>query len=122
MAEFPKRLDHAVHRFDGQRAGPARPVPRLQGHHVNFSGEGAVAKPERPFAEESEEFNIVKTGDAGIPQHHKNWLEAIRGGKLNNCPVELGAKIQSILAMAEMSSRTSRMIQFDPATRAIKPG
>jgi predicted dehydrogenase len=89
---------------------------------VNFSGENAVAKPERPFAEEFEETEIFKGGDTGIPLHHKNWLDTIRGGKLNNCPVELGAKVQAILAMAEMSSRTSRMMLFDQATRTVRAG
>jgi predicted dehydrogenase len=89
---------------------------------VHFSGEGAIARPERPFVDELEEFEIVKGGDTGIDLHHKNWIETIRGGKLNNCPVELGAKIQTILAMAEMSSRTNRMMLFDQATREVRPG
>jgi predicted dehydrogenase len=89
---------------------------------VYFGGDGAVAKPERPFAEEMEETVVAKGGDAGIPQHHKNWLDAIRTGSSLNCPVELGAKIQTILCMAEMSSRASRMMLFDEKTRTVKPG
>ena len=90
---------------------------------VSFSGEGAVAKPERPFVDEVEEVEIFKGGDTGIDLHHKNWLETIRGTtKINNCPVELGAKVQSILAMAEMSSRTNRMMLFDEATRSVRAG
>jgi predicted dehydrogenase len=89
---------------------------------VYFGGDGAVAKPERPFAEEMEETTIAKGGDTGIPEHHKNWIDAIRTGSKLNCPVEFGAKIQAILSMAEMSSRANRMMLFDEKTRTVKAG
>jgi predicted dehydrogenase len=89
---------------------------------VYFGGEGAVAKPERPFAEEMEETVITKGGGHDIPLQHKNWIDAIRTGAKLNCPVELGAKIQTILALAEMSSRSNRMMLFDEKTRGIKAG
>ena len=89
---------------------------------VYFGGDGAVAKPERPFAEEMEETVIAKGGDTGIPEHHKNWIDAIRTGSKLNCPVEFGAKIQTILSLAEMSSRANRMMLFDEKTRTAKPG
>ena len=69
-----------------------------------------------------EETIITKGGGHSIPLHHKNWFDAIRTGAVLNCSVELGAKVQTILAMAEMSSRTNRMMQFDEATRTIKAG
>lgn len=89
---------------------------------VHFAGSGAVAKPERPFAEEMEETVITKEGGHSIPMHHKNWIDAIRTGSAVNCSVELGAKIQTILALAEMSSRANRMMLFDEKTRTVKAG
>jgi hypothetical protein len=87
-----------------------------------MGGETAVAKAERPYAEEMEE-TIVSTGsNVDIPDHHKNWIDAIRTGSKLNCPVELGAKLQTILSMAEMSSRASRMMLFDEKTRTVRAG
>jgi predicted dehydrogenase len=121
MAEFPSGWTMI---FTGSTVNEQGLPDMFRGHKatVQFSGEAAVAKPERPFAEEMEEFEITKGGETGIPLHHRNFLEAIRSGKPNNCPVELGAKIQAILCMAEMSSRTNRMMLFDEATRTVKAG
>jgi predicted dehydrogenase len=89
---------------------------------VHFGGDSAVAKPERPFAEEMEETIVAKGPGSDIPMHHRNWLDAIRIGATPNCPVEFGAKIQAILSMAEMSSRANRVMLLDAATRTVKPG
>ena len=89
---------------------------------VFMGGETAVAKAERPFAEEMEETIVSKGSNVDIPDHHKNWIDAIRTGAKLNCPVELGAKLQTILAMAEMSSRASRMMLFDEKTRTVRAG
>ena len=89
---------------------------------VFMGGETAVAKAERPFAEEMEETIVSKGSNVDIPDHHKNWIDAIRTGAKLNCPVELGAKLQTILAMAEMSTRASRMMLFDEKTRTVRAG
>ena len=89
---------------------------------IFMGGETAVAKAERPFAEEMEETIVSKGSNVDIPDHHKNWIDAIRTGAKLNCPVELGAKLQTILAMAEMSSRASRMMLFDEKTRTVRAG
>lgn len=121
MAEFPSGWTML---FTGSTVNEQGLPDLFRGHKasVYFGGDGAVAKVERPFAEEMEETTIAKGGDTGIPEHHKNWLEAIRTGSKLNCPVELGAKIQTILCLAEMSSRASRMMVFDEKTRSVKPG
>ena len=121
MAEFPSGWTMV---FNGSTVNEQGLPDLFRGHKasVHFGGAGAVAKPERPFAEDMEETIITKGGGHSIPLHHKNWFDAIRTGAVLNCSVELGAKVQTILAMAEMSSRTNRMMQFDEATRTIKAG
>ena len=89
---------------------------------IYMGGDGAKALPERPFSEEIEEIQIAKASAGTVPDHHKNLFEAIRSGKPLNCPLELGAKVQAILSMAEMSSRLNKMMLFDPVTRTVKPG
>jgi len=121
MAEFPSGWTML---FTGSTVNEQGLPDLFRGHQatVHFSGESAVAKPERPYAEESEEFQIFAGGTSGVPEHQRNWFDTIRGGKLNNCPVELGAQIQAILCLAEMSSRTSRTMRFDAATRQVTSG
>jgi predicted dehydrogenase len=88
---------------------------------VHFSGD-AIARPERPFVDELEEATVYKGADTGIDIHHRNWVDAIRTGITPNCPVVLGAQIQTILSLAEESSRTNRMMLFDAATRKVTAG
>jgi predicted dehydrogenase len=121
MAEFPSGWSML---FTGSTVNEQGLPDLFRGHKasVYFGGEGAVAKPERPYAEEMEETVITKGGGHDIPLHHKNWIDAIRTGSKLNCPVELGAKVQTILALAEMSSRANRMMLFDEKTRTVKAG
>ncbi len=121
MAEFPSGWTMT---FNGSTVNEQGLPDLFRGHKASiyFGGEGALAKPERPFAEDFEETVVHKGGPKDIPVHHANWFNAIRTGAVNNCTAELGAKIQIILAMAEMSSRMNKMMTFDEATRTIKPG
>jgi predicted dehydrogenase len=121
MAEFPSGWTML---FTGSTVNEQGLPDMFRGHKgtVQFGGDGAKISPERPFSEEVEGSEIGKTNGGGVPDHHKNFYEAIRTGKLNNCPVELGAKIQTILSLAEMSSRTNKMYLFDEKTREYKAG
>jgi predicted dehydrogenase len=89
---------------------------------IYFTGDTATVKPELHYAEEMEETLISRESANYLELHHADWFNAIRTGAVNLCTAELGAKIQVILALAEMSSRNNRMMLFDEATRTIKPG
>ena len=93
MAEFPSGWTML---FTGSTVNEQGLPDLFRGHKasVYFGGEGAVAKPERPYAEEMEETVITKGSNHDIPLHQKNWIDAIRTGSKLNCPVEFGAKIQ----------------------------
>jgi len=88
---------------------------------IQFGGDGAKAVPERPYAEQIDEFIVTKASGGGIPAHHKNWIDSIRGAAKLNCDPELGCKIQAVISMAEMSTRMKRSIAFDEKTRTVKP-
>ncbi|HYG74549.1 MAG TPA: Gfo/Idh/MocA family oxidoreductase [Planctomycetota bacterium] len=121
MAEFPSGWTML---FTGSTVNEQGLPDMLRGHKgtVQMGGGGAKISPERPYAEEVEGGEVAKDSGGGIGDHHKNFIEAIRTGKKPNCDVELGAKIQTILALAEISSRTNRMCVFDEKTREIKAG
>jgi predicted dehydrogenase len=95
----------------------------FRGHKasIQFGGEGAKALPERPFAEEIDEFVVAKASGAGVPEHHANFVGAIRGLNKQSADVELGCKVQAVVSMAEMSSRLKKEVHFDEKTRTISP-
>ena len=121
LAEFPSGWTMI---FTGSTVNEQGLPDVLRGHKatIYMGGDGAKALPERPFSEEVEEFQISKATNTGIPDHHRNLFEAIRSGTKLNCDAEFGAKVQCILALAEMSSRTNKTMLFDPATRVVRAG
>jgi len=86
-----------------------------------FFGGGKVdIRPERPFADEVEEESVPVVGPGESHEvHRKNWLDAIRSNTPPNCPIDLGVRVQTIVSLAEMSYRQSRMMNFDPAKMKI---
>ncbi|MCC6443180.1 MAG: Gfo/Idh/MocA family oxidoreductase [Armatimonadetes bacterium] len=79
-----------------------------------FGGGRVEIRPERPFSDEVEEEAILVIGpgeDHNV--HRKNWLDAIRSNSQPNCGIDLGVRVQTIVSMAEMSYRQSRMMNFD---------
>lgn len=89
----------------------------IRGQKANlFFGGGKVQiQPERPFTDEIEASDepVVGPGESHV-EHHKNLITCIRENKKPNCPIELGVKVQTIVSMAEMSYRKSKMALFDP--------
>jgi predicted dehydrogenase len=96
---------------------------------VYFGSTKVEVKPERPYSDEVEGF-IVDTNapelaryspTENIDAHERNWLEAIRKNDPSwcNCGVELAAKAQTILSLAEMSERLGKAMHFDAKTRKV---
>ena len=91
-----------------------------------YFGNGVKINPERPFAEEVEEVNLKVDEPTyeSHEEHEKNWLAAIRSNDpmKANCNIELAIKVQTIISLAEMSSRWSKTMLFDEKTRKVTSG
>lgn len=85
-----------------------------------FGGGKVEVRPERPFVDEIEQEDIPVVGPGESHQEHeKNWLQAIRGQAKANCDIDLGLKVQTIVSLAEMSYRQSKMMNFDPVNLKV---
>jgi predicted dehydrogenase len=95
----------------------------VRGHKATMylAGKEPEIKPERPFAEEIE-GGMVPVTDSGEShaKHESNFLDAIRGIKPPNCPVELAVRAQVLISLAEISEVSKRSVVFDPAKRSWK--
>jgi predicted dehydrogenase len=52
-------------------------------------------------------------------EHHRNFLECIRGGKKPNADVEIGHLSASLCHLGNIATRTGRTLNFDPAGEKI---
>lgn len=89
-----------------------------------YFGEAVEIRPERPFSEEIEGGRVPVEGPAfeTHENHEKDWLISIRTGKTPNCNIDLATKVQTIISLAEMSSRLNKTMLFDEKTRTWKAG
>lgn len=99
----------------------------LYGHHatleVGTSGERLELKPEKPFADEIDPESmegLKPTEDIG--EHHANWFGAIRNNQQPNCGIDLAVRVQTVIALAEMSQRLGIACNFDEKTRKVTSG
>jgi predicted dehydrogenase len=99
----------------------------LYGHHatleVGSSGERIELKPEREFADEIEPQTLdglKPTEDIGA--HHANWFDSIRKNTQPNCGIDLAVRVQTVIALAEMSHRLGVACYFDEKTRKVSTG
>jgi predicted dehydrogenase len=86
---------------------------------LTLGGNRVELKPERPYAEEIEPESSEQFPPESIPVHHKNFFESIRANKQPNCGVELALRVQTVVALGEMSNRLGVMCIFDEKTRKI---
>ena len=97
----------------------------IRGHKATiYFGQNVEITPERPYAEEIEGGPVPLEGPTGEPheRHEADWLTAIRTGKKPNCDIELATKVQTIISLAEMSSRMNKAVLFDEKTRKVTTG
>jgi predicted dehydrogenase len=119
IAEFPSGLSIIVISSSVSEFG----LPDvIRGHHarVEFGGDRVDLKPERPFSEEvdPETFENLRPGE-DIRHHEKNWLDCIRSGKEPNAGIDLAAKVQTVISLAELSNRLSVACLFDEKSRKV---
>lgn len=85
-----------------------------------FGGGKVEVRPERPWTDEIEQEDVPVVGPGESHDVHRlNWLECIRNGKEPNCGIDLGLRVQTIVSLAEMSYRQSKMALFDPDKQKV---
>jgi predicted dehydrogenase len=79
--------------------------------------------PERPYADEidPQKFDNLQPGER-VEVHEKNWFDCIRSGKQPNGNIDLAIKVQTTIAMAEISERLGIAAFFDEKTRKVTDG
>lgn len=91
---------------------------RLNKAYITFTGNRIEVKPEREYAEEVEASNEEAPGSGEpIEGHQKNWFDCIRSGKTPNGNIELAARVQTVISLAERAYRENKTFTFDPKTR-----
>ncbi len=89
---------------------------------VGTSGESIKLLPERDFAEEIDPETMGGMQAEDIRVHEKNWFDCIRSGKQPNADIELAARVQTVISLAEMADRLKTTCLFDEKTRKITDG
>ena len=122
LAEFPSGLCLMVTSSTVNEQGLRS---MIRGHHATlyFAGNRVELKPEKAFADEIDPETIdgIKPGeDVGV--HERNWLSAIRGQAKANAGMDLAIKVQTVIALAELSERMGVSCHFDEKTRKITTG
>jgi hypothetical protein len=97
----------------------------IRGHHatLHIGGANVDLKPEAKFSEEidPESFkNLTPVEDVG--EHQSNWIACVRSGKLPNANIELAVRVQTIVALGEMSDRLGIACHYDEKSRAVMDG
>ncbi len=121
LVEFPSGLILTV---AASTVNARSPGFALYGHmatlEIGTSGEAVRVIPEKPFADEvdPEEFSGL-TPIEDIPAHHANWFDSIRNGKPVNASVDLAARSQVVISLAEISDRLKVACLFDEKTRKV---
>ncbi len=122
LAEFPSGLTLMV---IGSTVNEQGLQQVIRGHEgtLYFSGNSIELRPERPFAEfiDQQIEDNIEPG-VSVPKHVENWLTSIRENTQPNGNIDLSIKAQTIICLAEMSTRLGEMLYFDEATRKITTG
>ena len=122
LAEFPSGLTLMVTSSTVNEQGLRS---MMRGHHgtLYFSGNRVELRPEKAFADEidPETFDGLQPGES-VSVHEANWFQAIRENKQPNAGIDLAAKVQTIISLAEMSDRLGVACEFDEKSRKIFTG
>jgi len=81
---------------------------------IYFSDNRIDLRPERPYTDEVEPLQEEVEGPGGsIEDHLRNFFECVRSREKPNCDVELAAKVQVIISLAEKSWLEGKTMLFD---------
>ena len=98
----------------------------IYGHQATLDiGDGGnrlELKPEREWSDDIEPLTLTGMQSEDIRVHEKNFFDCIRSGKATNGNIDLAIRVQTVLALAEMSNRMNITCLFDEKTRKIKTG
>ncbi len=122
LAEFPSGLTMVLL---GSSVNEQGLPDRIRGHHATISiGADRISlSPERPFVEEVD--SLTETGlnyPNPLDMHMRNWYDAIRHAGQPSAGAEVGVRMDTVLALAEMSERLNTMCLFDEETRKVTTG
>jgi predicted dehydrogenase len=90
--------------------------------NVGSSGERVEVVPEKEFSEEIDPEAYRGLQEEDIRVHEKNWFDCIRSGKQPNANIDLAVRVQTVIALAEMSDRLKMTCLFDEKTRKVTDG
>jgi hypothetical protein len=95
-------------------------VIRGQKANLTLGGNKLVLEPERPFSDEIERKDEApEEPETNHANHVRNFLEAMRGNGVLNCPIDLGLQVQTVVSMAEKAYREKTQVRFDPQRRKM---
>jgi predicted dehydrogenase len=97
----------------------------LRGHKATLlmAGNRVELRPEKDFADDIDPLTIdnIQPGE-DIAVHEKNWFDSIRANTAPNGNIDLAIRVQTVIALAEMSNRLNMVCLFDEKTRKITNG
>lgn len=88
----------------------------IRGHKatIYFGGDKVEIRPERWASDEIEQEDVPVVGPGeDIAVHERNWFHCIRTGDTPNCNIELAARVQTIITLADESWRQNKTMNFD---------
>ncbi len=93
---------------------------RMSKATINFGSSKITVKPERVWSDVVDEYSAESNGeDDDIPGHHKNFFDSIRNNTQPTANIEIAARAQVAICLAERSQRENKTFTFDPKTRKI---
>jgi predicted dehydrogenase len=88
--------------------------------NLTLGGNKLVLEPERPFSDEIERKDERPEEPTTTHANHvRNFLEAMRGNGVLNCPIEMGTQVQTVVSMAEKAYREGTQVHFDVQRRKM---
>lgn len=119
IAEFPNGMTMNMTSSSVNETGTQEMIRGTKAD-LYMGGNKVELKPQKPYADEIDPEVSDPFPPESIPNHHKNFFDAIRGVVPQpNANIDLAIRVQTIISLAEQSNRLSMMCSFDPKTRKI---
>lgn len=98
----------------------------IRGHKavLEMGVDSVDLKPQKEFSEEidPESYTHLVPSGQKIPEMEKNWFNCIRTNTQPYGNIELAVRVQTVIALAEMSQRLNVMCLFDEKSKKITTG